>query len=301
MEHLPPGFRIGHWTDDEARTGCTVILVPPSTTGGCDVRGNSPGSRELMLLGSEKSMKEVHALLLTGGSAFGLASADGVMRYCEEHAIGYRTPWGRVPIVPAAVVFDLNVGSARVRPTADAGYRACHAASADERRGGLIGAGTGTTVGKWRGFEYAMPGGIGFSSAQVGEITVTALAVVNAIGDIHDEDGTILAGARSPDGQWLARSMSYTEALYASHPPLTNTTLVAVLTNAALDKVDANRAAQRMHDGFARAIQPVHTTHDGDVSFVLASGQVSVPFEVVAEAAAVVSAAAIRNAVRPER
>jgi L-aminopeptidase/D-esterase-like protein len=254
-----------------------------------------------MLLGSEKSMNEVHALLLTGGSAFGLAAADGVMQYCEEYAIGYRTPWGTVPIVPAAVIFDLNVGSPRIRPTADSGYRACKAASPDERRGGRIGAGTGTTVGKWRGMAYAMPGGIGFDASQVGDLIVAAIAVVNAIGDIRDDDGTILAGARSLDGQWLARSMSYTEALRAAHPSLTNTTLVAVMTNATLAKVDANRAAQRMHDGFARAIKPVHTTHDGDVSFVLASGQVNAPFEVVAESAADVSAAAIRNAVRPER
>jgi L-aminopeptidase/D-esterase-like protein len=299
MTVFPPGFRIGHWSDANARTGCTVVLCPPRTVGGCDVRGNSPGSRELALLGSEKSMREVHALLLTGGSAFGLAAADGVMRFLEENGIGYLTPWGRVPIVPAAVIFDLNVGSATLRPTAESGYSACVAATAEDVAYGSIGAGTGAMVGKWHGIETAMPGGIGVETILVGELVLTAVAVVNAIGDVREGDGRIIAGARNADGAWLAADGNYINALPLAPPPLTNTTLVALLTNARLPKVDANRVAQRLHDGLARAIKPVHTSHDGDVSFVLASGPRHCPYEVVAEAATDAVTAAIRNAVRP--
>jgi L-aminopeptidase/D-esterase-like protein len=298
MAYLPPGFRLGHWTDAAARTGCTVILCPPRTVGGCEVRGNSPGSRELSLLENEKTMREVHALLLTGGSAFGLAAADGVMRYLEEQGIGYLTPWGRVPIVPAAVIFDLNVGSATVRPSAEAGYQACIASSPDLPSGRNVGAGTGAMVGKWSGIDKAMAGGIGAETVVAGELIVTAIAVVNAIGDIRDEDGTIIAGARGSTGAWLAGDGKYINALPLTPPSIINTTLVAVLTNARLQKVDANRVAQRIHDGFARTIKPVHTSHDGDVSFVLASGPQASAFEAIAEAAADAASAAIRNAVR---
>jgi L-aminopeptidase/D-esterase-like protein len=301
MSPYPPGFRIGHWTDARACTGCTVILCPPASVGGCDVRGNSPGSRELALLGSEKSMQEVHAVLLAGGSAFGLAAADGVMRYLEEQNIGYATPWGRVPIVPAAVVFDLNVGSSTVRPTAESGYSACVTATADQGCAGRIGAGTGTTVGKWHGLSAAMPGGVGCKTMQVRDLRVTAIAVVNAIGDVREDDGRVIAGARKTDGTWLADETQYVSVLPLAPQPLTNTTLVVILTNAALTKVDANRVAQRVHDGFARAIKPIHTSHDGDVSFVLASGPQQCVLEVVAEAATDAAAEAIRDAVRPAR
>jgi L-aminopeptidase/D-esterase-like protein len=244
-------------------------------------------------------MQEVHAVLLAGGSAFGLAAADGVMRYLEEHGIGYATPWGRVPIVPSAVVFDLNVGSSIVRPTAEAGYHACMSATAEPSCTGRIGAGTGTTVGKWHGLRSAMPGGIGCRVVQVRELQVAAIAVVNAIGDVREDDGRIIAGARKPDGTWLADGMQYVSVLPFAPEPLTNTTLVAILTDALLTKVEANRVAQRVHDGFARAIKPIHTSHDGDVSFVLASGRHQGVFEVVAEAATDAAADAIRNAVRP--
>ncbi len=299
MPQFPPGFRVGHWTDEQACTGCTVILCPPATVGGCDARGSSPGSRELTLLGSEKSVQEVHAVLLGGGSAFGLAAADGVMKYLEEHDIGYKTPWGRVPIVPAAVVFDLNVGSPSVRPTAVGGYNACASAREDEGGGGKIGAGTGTSVGKWHGPATAMGGGLGYATVRIRELQVTAIAVVNAIGDVREDDGRIIAGARNPDGTWVAEGTTYMSIVALAPAPLSNTTLVAVVTNAALTKVDANRVAQRMHDGFARAVKPVHTSHDGDVSFVLASGPIQCHLEIVAEAATEAAAASIRNAVRP--
>jgi L-aminopeptidase/D-esterase-like protein len=293
-----PGIRVGHAADGSALTGCTVILCPPKTVGGCDVRGNAPGSRELALLASEKSMQEVHAVLLTGGSAFGLAAADGVMRYLEEQGIGYETPWAKVPIVPAAVIFDLYLGNSKARPDNQMGYEACMNATDPVIRQGNVGAGMGATVGKWAGMEYWMKGGVGTASVLAGNVIVGALTVVNAVGDIMDERGNILAGARLASGEFLAacdltRRFVQTPLLIAE-----NTTLVVVATNAQLNKVDVNRVAQRAHDGMARAIVPVHTIHDGDIAFALATGQVPAPVDLVAEIGAEVTAQAIRNAVK---
>ena len=298
---LPEGFRIGHWTDADALTGCTVVLCPPGTVGSCDVRGGSPGSRELSLLSPEKSMQEVHAVLLTGGSAFGLAAADGVVRYLEERGIGYETPWARVPIVPAAVVYDLNIGSATVRPGPEAGYKACTAARAGDVAEGNVGAGTGATVGKWAGAGPGtrMKGGFGLAAVHMGDIVVCAAAVVNAVGDIVDPTGRVLAGARAEDGRWLADVDPY--AMVTGGIPLqhANTTLVVLHTNAALTKVDVYRFAQRGHDGMARAVRPVHTSYDGDLVFALASKQAGpAPVDVVAEMGAEATALAIRRAVQ---
>ncbi len=295
---LPTGFTIGHWSDPVALTGCTVLLCPPGTVGGCDVRGSSPGSRELALLSSEKTMQEVHAVVLTGGSAYGLAAADGVMRFLEERNIGYQTPWVKVPIVPAAVIFDLNIGSATVRPGAAEGRAACEAASRDCSKRGNIGAGTGATVGKWGGMETRMKGGLGVASLRRDDLEITAVAVVNAVGDVLDESSRVLAGARSNDGRWLA-SDDPLRTFTLRRPPLqSNTTLVAILTNARIAKVDANRLAQRAHDGMARAVKPVHTSFDGDLTIALASGPVETQFDLLAEVAAEMTASAIRDAVR---
>ena len=295
---LPEGFRLGHWTDMHALTGCTVILCPPKTVGGCDVRGSSPGSRELALLASEKTMQEVHAVLLTGGSAFGLAAADGVMRYLEEHDVGYQTPWAKVPIVPAAVIFDLNIGAQDLRPTSDSGYRACEAASPEVLEEGNAGAGTGATVGKWGGIETRMKGGVGLAGLKQGGLHIVAVAVVNAVGDVLDETGKIIAGARNANGTWMADRNVFRTLATVRTTPLTNTTLVAIMTNARLTKVEVNRMAQRGHDGMARAIKPVHTSYDGDVIFGLASGQVDANFDLVAEMGADAVAQAIRSGVR---
>jgi L-aminopeptidase/D-esterase-like protein len=297
IARLPEGFTIGHWTEPRGLTGCTVILCPPNTVGGCDVRGASPGSRELALLASEKTMQEIHAVLLTGGSSYGLAAADGVMRYLEERHIGYKTPWAIVPIVPAGVIFDLNIGSSSVRPRPDAGYDACTVASTDCSLRGNIGAGTGATVGKWAGLESRMKGGLGIASYAVQDLLVTAIAVVNAVGDVLNETGGVLAGARSPDGGWLANKDPLRTLTRTNPVPHSNTTLVAVLGNARITKVEANRLAQRAHDGMSRAITPVHTTFDGDLTFGLASGPVEVPFDLLAEIGATVTAHAIRDAV----
>ena len=296
-----PGFKVGHFTEMKAMTGCTVILCPPNTRASCDVRGNSPGSRELALLAPEKSVQEIHAVLLTGGSAFGLAAADGVMRWLEEHNTGYPTPWAKVPLVPTAVVFDLNAGSSSVRPDALSGYRACDTASTGPFDEGNVGAGTGTTVGKWMGAEFWMKGGLGSASAERAGLIVGALAVVNAVGDIINENGTILAGARRPDGQFIGAAEPYRPLARGKVLEQTNTTLTVAATNAKLSKLELHRVAQRMHDGMARAIVPIHTSYDGDVSFALACGEVQADLDLVSEIAAQLTAEAIRRAVRAAR
>jgi L-aminopeptidase/D-esterase-like protein len=293
-----PGLKVGHMTDREAATGCTVILCPPKTRASCEVRGNSPGSRELALLAPEKSMQEVHALLLTGGSALGLAAADGVMRWLMEQGVGYQTPWIKIPIVPAAVVFDLNVGSSKVWPDADAGYAACRAAAGEPFAEGSVGAGTGATVGKWNGLETSMKGGIGSASERMGELVVAALAVVNAVGDVIASDGTVLAGARDAQGQFVASRSAVRTFARRKVLDQANTTLAVAATNASLDKLQLFKISQRMHDGFARAIAPVHTSYDGDVSFALSCGELQADFEIVAELAAQLTTESIRRAVR---
>jgi len=300
MPQLTQSFRIGHWTDPHNLTGCTVILCPPGTHGSCDVRGASPGSRETALLSPEKTVDEVHAVLLAGGSAYGLAAADGVMKYLSERGIGYRTPWAIVPIVPAAVIFDLAVGANNVYPTRGSGYAACIDAGARNDWGlrGPVGAGTGATVGKWAGPDSRMDGGLGISTSGSGDVEVVAVAVVNAVGDIIDGDGKIIAGARGTNGEFLA-AKDPSVGLSIFRPPLgMNTTLVAVVTNAALSKLQLCRIAERMHDGLARAIVPSHTSHDGDTTFALACGNVAAPIDLAAELAVLATAEAIRDAVR---
>jgi L-aminopeptidase/D-esterase-like protein len=302
-----PGIRVGHATDEAHHTGCSVILCPEGTVGGVEVRGPAPGSRETALLAPEKSVPYVNAILLTGGSAFGLAAADGVMRYLEENEIGHWTPIVRVPIVPAAVVYDLFLGRGRVRPDADMGYTACLNAVIGPVAQGNVGAGAGVTVGKWGGFEGMMKGGFGAASLRVtledepngGELIVGAAAVANSVGDVLSPDGQVLAGARAPGGGWLAEQDPLRR--FPDRPPAalgTNTTLVVVATNASLSKLQVNKLAQRAQDGLAIAVRPVHTTHDGDAVFALATGEVEASLDLVAGAAVEAVAEAIRNAVR---
>lgn len=296
-----PGIKVGHVTDEKALTGCTVIVCPPKTKASCEVRGNSPGSRELALLAPEKSAQEIHAVMLTGGSAFGLATADGAMRWFEERGIGYATPWARVPLVPTAVVFDLNLGSSTVRPDSESGYRACESASSGQIAEGNVGAGTGATVGKWRGFEHCMKGGVGSASVKVAGLVVGALAVVNSVGDVIDEHGSILAGARSANGLFLGEAEGYRPLSRGKVLEQANTTLVVVATNARFSKLELFRITQRVHDGFARAIVPVHTSYDGDVAFALSCGEESADLDFVAELAAQSAALAIRRGVKAAR
>lgn len=293
-----PGFKVGHYTDSKALTGCTVILCPPKTRASCEVRGNSPGSRELALLAPEKSVQEIHAVLLTGGSAYGLAAADGVMRWLEEHNVGYETPWARVPLVPSAVVFDLNAGSSSVRPDALSGYAACEAATPNAGEEGNVGAGTGTTVGKWKGFEFWMKGGVGTASTRMSDLIVGALAVVNSVGDVIDSNGAVLAGARGPDGSFFGATEPHRPLARGKVLEQTSTTLAVVATNARLTKLELFRVSQRMHDGLARCIIPVHTSYDGDISFALSCGEVGADLDLVSELAAQATMEAIRRAVK---
>jgi len=301
-----PGFRIGHATDAEHHTGCTVVLCPEGTIGSADVRGPAPGSREIEVTNPSRPIEVIHAVLLTGGSAFGLAAADGVMRYLEEQGVGHWTPLARVPIVPAAVVYDLFLGGGKRRPDAAMGYAACLAASNAPAGEGNLGAGAGVTIGKWGGFEGMMKGGFGTAALSVelqeggaARLQVAAAAVTNCVGDVLHADGSVLAGARSPRGGWLVEQDPLRR--FPDRPPAalgTNTTLMVIATNARLTKVQANRLAQRAHDGLAVAVRPAHTTHDGDTAFALASGGVEAPFDLVANAAAEMVAEAIRNSVR---
>ncbi|MDH4378237.1 MAG: P1 family peptidase [Ramlibacter sp.] len=270
------GISVGHFTEPRRPTGCTVVLVPAGAVGGVDVRGAAPGTRETDLLSPVNTVDVVHAVLLSGGSAFGLDAAGGVMRWLEEQGVGVDVGAARVPIVPAAVLFDLLVGDARIRPGADAGYAACEAASHTPPAEGNVGAGTGACVGKVFGHERAMKGGIGTASVTVGGVTVGALIACNALGDVIDPDtGRVLAGARTADGQGLA---DIRRSLLAGEAPIpilagSNTTIGVVATDAKLTKVQANRLAQVAHDGLARAINPVHTVADGDTLFALATGR----------------------------
>ncbi len=292
-----PGILVGHYTDGEALTGCTVILCPPKTIASCDVRGSAPGSRELALLAPDKQMQEIHAVLLTGGSAFGLGAANGVMKFLAEKKIGYQTPWALVPIVPSAVIFDLNVGESKVFPTENDAYQACKNASASVEEGN-VGVGTGATVGKWHGLDSAMKGGVGTFSLTMGKVIVGALAVVNAVGDVVGRDGNILAGAQH-NGIFLSSESKLSglqdESLMTRN---INTTLVVVATNAHLSKVDCYRVAQRAHDGMARAIVPSHTTFDGDTTFALSAGKTFTAIDLVAEMGTEATAEAIRAAVK---
>lgn len=295
------GLRIGHATDEDNHTGCTVLLCPPGTLGSVDVPGPAPGSRELALLGLDKpEEKEVHAVVLTGGSAFGLATADGVMTYLAERGIGHPTPIRPIPIVPAAVVFDLGLGDPQKTPDAAMGYAACVAANAGgPLRQGNVGAGAGVTVGKWAGFFNLMKSGFGAVSLTEGELVVGAVAVVNAVGDVVNADGTVLAGARNPDGGWMADAHTYRyidPSLLPSWP--TNTTLVVAMTNAKLSPSQLARLPQQANNALAIAVRPVSTRHDGDVTFGLATGAVAADENLVYAMTVTAVAEAIRNAVR---
>jgi len=288
---------VGHWTDLAGWTGCTVILPPDGSVAACEVRGGGPGTRESDLLGPGASATGVHAVLLTGGSAFGLAAADGVVQYLSERGIGVRTRAGVVPLVPAAVVYDLALGSAEVRPDAAAGFAACLAAATTLERGS-VGAGTGCTVGKLLGPECWTKGGLGLASTRLSDgALVVSLAVVNAFGEVVAEDGSVLAGAWR-DGTYrrtadlLARGESHLR------PWREATTLVCVLTDAALTKSEAWAVARATNAGIARAVDPSATAVDGDVAYCVATGRVESDALVVSTLAAEATTRAIRDAVR---
>jgi L-aminopeptidase/D-esterase-like protein len=302
-----PGIMVGHATDTEALTGCTVVLCEEGAVGGVDVRGSAPGTRETDLMRPMTHVQQVNAVLLTGGSAFGLGAAEGVMRYLEEQGRGYDTgieAVPRIPIVPAAVIFDLRMGDRRARPSPQMAYDACREASTTIVEGS-VGAGTGATVGKLLGAASAMKGGVGTWSVTLpGGVIVGALAVVNAFGDVlDDETGQILAGARAPGGDGFTNMAKTLRT--AGFPPILgigeNTTLAVVATNAKLTKEEANWLARVAHDGLARVVSPVHTLYDGDTVFALSRGDAKANMVSVGAAAVHVVAEAVKRGVRLAR
>ncbi|MGB3409795.1 MAG: P1 family peptidase [Microthrixaceae bacterium] len=255
-----PGVAVGHWTDSEARTGCTVVLFPENTIASGEVRGGAPASRELAMLGPDRTVDKIDALLLTGGSAFGLAAADGVMAWLEDCGRGWPTPAGPVPIVPALGLFDLAVGDASVRPGADQGRAACSTATEGMHDIGLVGAGTGCTTGKWLGPDHVRPGGLVAASERLGDVVISVLVAVNAWGGVgRSSEGAAEALKTRPSAQLLG-----------------NTTIGAVVTNARLDKCECLLLAQSAHDGLARAVFPTHARSDGDAFIAAATQQVEV-------------------------
>ncbi len=305
-----PGLRVGHAHDPQALTGCTVVLCEKGAVAGVDQRGGAPGTRETDALRPMRLVEKVHAVLLTGGSAFGLDAAAGVMRYLEEQGVGYDTGVAKVPIVPAAVIFDLAVGRADVRPDAAMGYAACRAAQAGPVPEGNVGAGMGASVGKILGMGRAMKSGLGTVSLDAGGgVIVAALVVVNPLGDVVDpERGVILAGARNPDRGPLRfgegpfadtlrvmRSLAGRAALrFAAR---SNTVVGVVATNARLTKTEANKVAQMAQNGLARTVRPAHTMFDGDALFCLATGAKKADVNIVGAFAAEAVAQAVVRAV----
>ncbi len=301
----PDGFEVGHWSDPEGLTGCTVVLPPADTKGGVWIQGGGPGTRETDTLAPLARSEHASAVLLTGGSAFGLAAADGVARWLEEHKRGYPTPAGLVPLVPTAVIYDLASGDPKARPGPDHGYAACETASGGVPERGAVGVGCGATVAKTLGRERSRPGGVGYAALRTGAgETVAAVAAVNAAGDVVDEDGSILAGPRGEEGEVIrgAEQLVALEHVPELRVPEGNTTLVCVCTDAALDKRECGMVARAATAGIARAVDPTFTPVDGDVAFCLASGTAgeSRPFIAmqIGDAAATATATAIRDAVR---
>ncbi len=298
-----PGFKVGQAQDLEALTGCTVIICPPDTVGGVDQRGGAPGTRETDLLHPMHLVNQVNAVLLTGGSAFGLDAAAGVMRYCEENKMGVNTGVARVPIVPAAVLFDLAIGDSKVRPDAEMGYQACLNASSETPGEGNVGAGTGATVGKILSPKMATKSGIGTACIDLGGGgKVAAIVAVNAFGDVvNPENGEIIAGARGIKGyaDTLKVMKSFVgKKVMSFSSGADNTVIGVVATNVKLNKEQITRVAQMAHNGLARTIRPAFTLLDGDTVFALSSGEVKMDQNIVGAYAALAYQEAILRAVK---
>ncbi len=292
-------LRVGHFTDTRRPTGCTVVIFDKGAVAGVDVRGSAPGTRETDLLNPINTVQKINAILLSGGSAFGLDAATGVMRYLEEHGQGYHVGSIIIPIVPAAILIDLELGDSKIRPNAQSGYAACQAASASDVPEGNVGAGAGATVGKLFGMRSAMKSGLGTASIKVAPtgLIVGAIVAVNAVGDVLDrQTGRILAGALTPDGHGFRNTMSQIiKGNTAASRPGTNTTLGIVATNASLTKTEMAKVAQMAHDGLARTINPVHTAYDGDTIFAAGTGSLQVKTDVTTVGA--IAAEAVARAV----
>ena len=307
-----PGISVGHAQDEQAMTGCTVVLCEGGAIGGVDQRGGAPGTRETDAMHPMHLVNEVHAVVLAGGSAFGLDSATGVVRYLEERGVGFDVRVARVPIVPAAILFDLGIGKADKRPDAEMGYQACLNASSDPPAEGNVGAGTGATVGKILGFAGAMKSGIGTASLDIGNgIIVAAIAAVNVFGDVIDpQTGQIIAGARVVQkgplkvgkGPYFADTLHVMKSLIGrsmlGFSARENTAIGIVATNAKLNKEQINKVAQMAQDGLARTVRPAHTMLDGDTIFALATGKRNADVNIIGAFGAEVFAQAVLRAVR---
>ncbi len=305
MEEIPfthiDGIKVGHVQDFKAATGCTVIICEEGATAGVDVRGGSPGTRETDLLDPQNLVDKIHAVMLSGGSAFGLDAASGAMKYLEERDIGFDVQVTKVPIVCSAVLFDLVVGDYRVRPDFNMGYKACTNATDKECPNGNIGAGTGATVGKFLGIERAMKGGLGSYALQIGDLKVGAIVAVNALGDIIDpETGEILAGLLDEDGKKLVGTENVMAEKYSEKKNVFsgNTTIGVVATNGIFTKAEANKLASMSHNGYARTMRPSHSIFDGDTIFTMATGKVKADINVVGFLAARTMERAVINAIK---
>lgn len=294
------GIRVGHAQNWEAGTGCTVIIIEKGAVAGVDVRGGAPGTRETDLLSPVNMVQKVHAIYLAGGSAFGIDGASGVMEFLEGKGIGFEAGTVKVPIVPGAVIFDLNVGNPYIRPDREMGYQACLNADEQTVKEGCIGAGTGATVGKYYGISRCMKGGIGTASIQVNDLLVGVLVVVNAFGDIIDSStGKILAGTLNKEKNQFAQTnqLLINKVSQESESFFQNTTLGVVATNASLSKSEAKRLSMSAHDGFARSILPSHTLYDGDIIFSLATGETKADLNRLNALSAQVISVAVKRAI----
>lgn len=293
------GIKVGHGESIEGMTGCTVILCEDGAVAGVDVRGSAPGTRETDLLRPEKMVDKVHGIVLSGGSAFGLDAASGVMKYLEENGVGFDVGVTKVPIVCGAVIFDLNIGDYRIRPDYNMGYKAAKSASETENRQGNIGCGMGATVGKILGPENSMKSGLGSSSIKIGELWVGAIVAVNSFGDVYDyENNKILAGTYDYKEKRLLNSYEIMKEQGKTVGfPMKNTTIGVVATNGILSKAEANKVAQMAQNGLARSINPIHTMYDGDTVFAMSTGKVKADINLIGTVASEIMSKAIVNAI----
>lgn len=289
------GIKIGHAQNFDAKTGVTVLVPPENNTAAVDVRGGGPGTRETDLLNPENAVQGVSALVLSGGSAYGLAASIGAVEGLENDGIGYKVPSGIVPIVPQAILYDLDYGSYSIRPDREMGLEAYKNASTSEKRQGVIGAGTGATVGKALGMKYAMKSGLGSATIEIGKLKISALVAVNAMGDIFDYEKGIQIAGINKNGKFVSSLEVFKNM--AQNPGNLNTTIGIVATNAIMDKKDLKKIASMSHNGYARSINPVHTMYDGDTIFALATNKVEADINVVGTFAAMAMSRAIANAI----
>lgn len=292
------GLKVGHSQSVEGITGCTAILCTSGATGGVDVRGGAPGTRETDLFRAENMIDKVHAIVLSGGSAFGLDAASGVMKYLEEQGVGFDVGVTTVPIVASAVIFDLAIGNSKIRPDANMGYISAKSASVSENRQGNIGCGMGASVGKILGPKNAMKSGIGSATIKVGELVVSAIVSVNSFGDIYDyKTNKQIAGVYDYENKKLLNTIDLMTNMIELGFSMENTTIGVIGTNAILSKAEANKVAQMAHNGYARSINPVHSMMDGDTIFTMATNMVKSDINIIGTLAAEVMSRAITNGI----